>query len=65
MEEGPSTMFPQPPPRPLLLQGRALLCLIDTPGDSLMKAVGMIVVSLRGVNCGFWSHLGSSSDVQP
>ena len=48
MEEGPSRMFPQPPP-PNPLQGRALLCLIDTPGDSLMKAVGMIVVSFRGV----------------
>ena len=60
MEEGPSRMFPHPPPP---LQGRSLLCLIDTPGDSLMKAVGMIVVSLKGVNGGFWSHLGSSSDV--
>ena len=25
-----------------------------------MKVVGMLVVSLRGVNCGFWSHLGCS-----
>ena len=25
-----------------------------------MKGVGMIVVSLRGVNFGFWSHLGCS-----
>ena len=25
-----------------------------------MKGVGMIVVSLRGVNFGFWSHLRSS-----
>ena len=23
-----------------------------------MKVVGMLVVSLRGVNFGFWSHLG-------
>ena len=23
-----------------------------------MKGVGMLVVSLRGVNFGFWSHLG-------
>ena len=25
-----------------------------------MKVVGMLVVSLRGVNLGFWSHLGCS-----
>ena len=25
-----------------------------------MKWVGMLVVSLRGVNFGFWSHLGCS-----
>ena len=25
-----------------------------------MKGEGMLVVSLRGVNFGFWSHLGSS-----
>ena len=25
-----------------------------------MKVVGMFVVSLRGVNFGFWSHLGCS-----
>ena len=25
-----------------------------------MKVTGMLVVSLRGVNCGFWSHLGRS-----
>ena len=25
-----------------------------------MKGVGMLVVSLRGVNFGFWSHLGFS-----
>ena len=23
-----------------------------------MKGVGMLVVSLKGVNLGFWSHLG-------
>ena len=28
--------------------------------DSHMKGVGMLVVSLRGVNFGFWSHLGCS-----
>ena len=25
-----------------------------------MKGVGMLVVSLKGVNFGFWSHLGCS-----
>ena len=25
-----------------------------------MKGVGMLVVSLRGINFGFWSHLGCS-----
>ena len=25
-----------------------------------MKVVGMLVVSLRGVNFGFWPHLGCS-----
>ena len=29
-------------------------------GDSLMKGAGMLVVSLRGVNFRFWSHLGCS-----
>ena len=29
-------------------------------GDSDMKGVGKLVVSLRGVNFGFWSHLGCS-----
>ena len=29
-------------------------------GDSHMKEVGMLVVSLRSVNFGFWSHLGCS-----
>ena len=29
------------------------------PGETPhMKGVGMLVVSLRGVNSGFWSHLG-------
>ena len=27
-------------------------------GDSHMKWTGMLVVSLRGVNFGFWSRLG-------
>ena len=29
-------------------------------GDSYMKPMGMLVVSLRGVNLGFWSRLGCS-----
>ena len=29
-------------------------------GDFLMKKTGMLVVSLRGVNFGFWSRLGCS-----
>ena len=29
-------------------------------GGSHMKGVGMLVVSPRGVNFGFWSHLGCS-----
>ena len=29
-------------------------------GDSHKKGVGMLAVSLRGVNFGFWSHLGCS-----
>ena len=38
--------------------------LLRTPsypgGTPHMKGVGMLVVSLRGVNFGFWSHLGCS-----
>ena len=29
-------------------------------GDSHMKQMGMLVISLRGVNFGFWSRLGCS-----
>ena len=29
-------------------------------GDSAYESGGMLVVSLRGVNFGFWSHLGCS-----
>ena len=29
-------------------------------GDSHIKREGMLVVSLRGVDFGFWSHLGCS-----
>ena len=30
-------------------------------GDSHMKQTGMLVISLRGVNFGFWSRLGCSA----
>ena len=33
---------------------------IPRGGDSHMKQTGMLVVSLRGVNFGFWSRLGCS-----
>ena len=29
-------------------------------GTPHMKGMGMLIVSLRGVNFGFWSHLGCS-----
>ena len=29
-------------------------------GESLVKGAGMVVVSLRGINFGFWFHLGCS-----
>ena len=29
-------------------------------GTPHIKGVGMLIVSLRGVNFGFWSHLGCS-----
>ena len=29
-------------------------------GTPHMKGLGMLVVSLRGINFGFWSHLGCS-----
>ena len=34
--------------------------LVTRGGDSDMKWTGMLVVSLRGVNFGFWSRLGCS-----
>ena len=34
--------------------------LVPGGGDSHMKQTGMLVVSLRGVNFGFWSRLGCS-----
>ena len=37
------------------------LVILEIPGgDSHMKQTGMLVVSLRGVNFGFWSRLGCS-----
>ena len=30
-----------------------------------MKQTGMLVVSLRGVNFGFWSRLGCSGQIKP
>ena len=39
-----------------------LSIVITQPGEGTphMKGVGMLVVSLRGINFGFWSHLGCS-----
>ena len=40
---------------------RQTVVVTKTPGgDSYMKQTGMLVVSLRGVNFGFWSRLGCS-----
>ena len=55
--------------KPLLTEGNLLrfVSLLSTPtmlpargggGDSHMKVTGMLVVSLRVVNCRFWIHLG-------
>ena len=30
-----------------------------------MKQTGMLVISLRGVNFGFWSRLGCSRQIKP
>ena len=37
-------------------------CLFDRGGGGTlhMKGAGMLVVSLKGVNFGFWPHLGCS-----
>ena len=35
-------------------------CGVGGGGTPHMKVVGMLVVSLRGVTFGFWSHLGCS-----
>ena len=40
---------------------RIVYDMIPPPGGSPhMKGVGMLVVSLRGVNFGFWTHVGCS-----
>ena len=39
--------------------GQLLIC-PGRGGNPHMKGVGMLVVSLRGINFGFWSHLGCS-----
>ena len=33
-------------------------CITRGGGDSHVKVTGMLVVSLKGVNCRFWSHVG-------
>ena len=42
------------------IQVRVLNMNVPPGEDSRTKGAGMIVVSLRGVNFGFWSHLGCS-----
>ena len=39
---------------------KSTCCCLYPGGDFHMKGVGMLVVSLRDVNFGFWSHLGCS-----
>ena len=48
--------------RPLLKKGKrtSIIIILSRGGDSHMKQTGMLVVSLRGVNFGFWSRLGCS-----
>ena len=46
--------------------GRFIILRLKTPGetpggDSHMKQTGMLVVSLRGINFGFWSRLRCSA----
>ena len=47
-------------------QLRAHICWANLPprerGDSHVKGAGMLVVSLRGVNFRFWSHLVCSGE---
>ena len=40
--------------------GREKASFLPGGGTPHMKVVGILVVSLRGVNFGFWSHLGCS-----
>ena len=40
-----------------------LLVFNSRGGGSHMKQMGMLVVSLRGVNFGFWSRLGHSANI--
>ena len=36
--------------------------LLDLREESRVKVTGMLVVSLRSVNCRFWSHLGFGTE---
>ena len=38
--------------------------LLDLREESRVKVTGMLVVSLRSVNCSFWSHLGFGTERQ-
>ena len=49
----------QRPPHAMALSGLIILAR-GGGGNPHMKGVVMLVVSLRGVNFGFWSHLGCS-----
>ena len=42
------------------MDNRQMITAWSQGGDSHTEGAGMLVVSLRGVNFGFWSHLGSS-----
>ena len=54
-----SFLSSSPPPRSFTCA--TFLAVFDPGGgDSHMKQTGMLVVSLRGVNFGFWSRLGCS-----
>ena len=48
--------------RGLIWENKTYKLKVYFPGGGTlhMKGVGMLVVSLRGVNFGFWSHLGYS-----
>ena len=39
---------------------RRTIIVYNPGGTPYMKGLGMLVVSLRGINFGFWSHLGCS-----